>query len=76
MSLGPQMTPPRAFPAITDRIAVRARRVQQLWLIARVIPEVAMRLTVETATVSGRWSAIEARARALSDQLDARDGRA
>jgi hypothetical protein len=76
MSLGPQMTPPRAFPAITDRIAVGARRVQQRRLIARVVHEVAMRLTAETATVSGRWSAIEARAQALSDRLDARDGRA
>jgi hypothetical protein len=76
MSLGPQMTPSRAFPAITDRIVVRARRVQQRRLIARVIPEVAIRLTVATATLSGRWSVIEARARALEDRLGARDGRA
>jgi hypothetical protein len=76
MSLGAYPTPTRAFPAITDGTALRARRERQRLLIARVMTEVAARLTVETATVSGRWSVIEARARALETRLDARDGRA
>jgi hypothetical protein len=76
MSLGAHPTPARAFPAMANPDALRARRVQQRRLIARVIPEVVVRMTVEAANVSGRWSVIEARARALEDRLDARDGRA
>jgi hypothetical protein len=76
MSLGAHPTPARAFPALANAVVLRARLVQQRRLIARVIPEVAVRLTVEAANVSGRWSVIEARVRALEDRLDARDGRA
>ncbi len=76
MSLGPHPTPARAFPAITDGIARRARLAQQRRLIGRVIPDVAARLTVETATVSGRWSVIEARVRALEDRFAAQGDRA
>ena len=68
MSLGSNLTPSRAFPAITDGMARRVRNAEVARCIASALPEIAVRLSLDCATLSGRTSVLEARVAALVDR--------
>ncbi len=66
MSLGPRLTTPRPFPVTSDGVARRARNVVVARCIASALPALAVRMSVDFATLSGRTSALEARVAALA----------
>lgn len=66
MSLGPRLTTPRPFPVANDGLARRARNAVSARCIASVLPSIAVRMSVDFATLSGRTSALEARVAALA----------
>jgi hypothetical protein len=70
MSLGSVDTPAQPFPALVDPVARRVRRRRLAACVARVIPSVALRQSVDVANLSARMSALEARARAVEQRME------